>query len=200
MGGSHEITRLLLEWRKGDENALNDLIPMVYDDLRRIARCCMAGERRGHSLQATALVNEAFLRLIDVQKVNWQDRAHFLAMSARLMRRILVDAARAKRSKKRGGGDVRVTLTDGLAVTTEGDVDLEALNAALEALALIDERKARMIELRYFGGLSATETAAVLRISLDTVTRDWKFAKAWLSKELQPPGASVKAGRSGATA
>jgi RNA polymerase sigma factor (TIGR02999 family) len=145
----------------------------------------MAGERGGHSLQPTALVNEVYLRLIDVQHVDWQNRAHFLAMSARLMRRILVDVARSKRYQKRGGGVVRVTFDDALVVTTEPGQDLVALDDALEALATVDARKARVIELRFFGGLSVEETAAVLTVSVDTVMRDWKLGKAWLQRELQ---------------
>jgi RNA polymerase sigma factor (TIGR02999 family) len=159
---------------------------MVHDELRRIARACMAGERRGHSLQATALVNEAYLRLVDVQQVNWQNRAHFLAMSARLMRRILVDVARSKGYQKRGAGAFRVTLDDGLAVTPPRHQDLVALDDVLKALAEFDERKARVVELRYFGGLSVEETASVLTVSPETVKRDWKFAKAWLFRELRP--------------
>ena len=145
----------------------------------------MAGERGGHSLQATALVNEAYLRLIDVQHVNWQNRAHFLAMSARLMRRVLVDVARSKGYQKRGGGAVRVAFDNALAVTDERGQDLVALDDALEALATVDARKARVIELRFFGGLSVEETAAVLTVSVDTVMRDWKLAKAWLQRELR---------------
>jgi RNA polymerase sigma factor (TIGR02999 family) len=185
VSGPHEVTRLLLDWGKGDEAALNALIPLVHDELRRIARRCMAGERRGHSLQATALVNEAYLRLIDVQHVNWQNRTHFLAMSARLMRRILVEAARKKHARKRGGGAFKVTLADGLAVTNERGLDLEALDDALEELAAMDERKARMVELRFFGGLSVEETASVLEVSTDTVGRDWKVAKVWLAQALR---------------
>ena len=145
----------------------------------------MAGERGGHSLQATALVNEAYLRLIDVQRVNWQNRAHFLAMSARLMRRILVDVARSKRYQKRGGGVVRVTFDEAVTVTPEPGQDLVALDDALEALATVDARKARVIELRFFGGLSVEETAVALTVSVDTVMRDWKLAKAWLQRELR---------------
>jgi RNA polymerase sigma factor (TIGR02999 family) len=182
------VTGLLLAWGKGDEAALERLIPQVERELRRIARRCMAGERAGHSLQATALVNEAYLRLVDAQHVQWQDRAHFLAMSARLMRRILVDWARAKQYKKRGAGAVRVTLTDALAASTEPARDLVALNDALEALAAFDERKSQVIELRFFGGLSVEETAAVLNVSPETVMRDWKFAKAWLLHEMRGDG------------
>ena len=154
----------------------------------------MAGERRGHSLQPTALVNEAYLRLVDVQHVNWQNRTHFLAMSARLMRRILVDVARKKRFQKRGGGAVRVTLGDALAVADEPGQDLAAIDDALHALARLDERKARVVELRFFGGLSVEETASVLAMSVQTVMRDWKFARAWLSKELRDQGALNGAG------
>ena len=143
----------------------------------------MAGERAGHSLQATALVNEAYLRLIDVKHVNWQNRAHFLAMCARLMRRILVDYARSKGNQKRGGGAVKVTFDEGLPVTAEPALDLVALDDALEALAKMDERKCRVIELRFFGGLSVEETATVLAVSPETVMRDWKLAKAWLMRE-----------------
>jgi RNA polymerase sigma factor (TIGR02999 family) len=158
----------------------------------------MAGERGGHSLQATALVNEAYLRLIDVQHVDWQNRAHFLAMSARLMRRILVDVARSKRYQKRGGGAVRVTFDDALVVQEPGQ-DLVALDDALEALATVDERKARVIELRFFGGLSVEETASVLKVSVDTVMRDWKLAKAWLQREVRDEGARGRPDGKGAT-
>jgi RNA polymerase sigma-70 factor (ECF subfamily) len=193
------VTGLLLAWRKGDDAALHQLIPLVHDELRRIARRCVAGERRGHSLDATALVNEAYLRLLDVQHVDWQDRAHFLAMSARLMRRILVDVARSKGYQKRGGGAVRVTFDNALAVTDEPGRDLVALDDALEALVKMDERKARVIELRFFGGLSVKETAAVLAVSVDTVMRDWKLARAWLLRELRGPRSCVAAGDKGAT-
>jgi RNA polymerase sigma-70 factor, ECF subfamily len=186
---TRQVTGLLLAWRKGDEDALNELIPLVHEELRRIARRCMAGERAGHSLQATALVNEAYLRLIDVQRVDWQNRAHFLAMTARLMRRILVDVARSRGYQKRGGGAVRVTFDAALVVTDEPGQDLVALDDALAALATVDERKARVIELRFFGGLSVEETASVLAVSVDTVMRDWKLAKAWLQRELRNEGA-----------
>jgi RNA polymerase sigma factor (TIGR02999 family) len=179
------VTGLLLAWGKGDEAALGRLIPLVEHELHRIARRCMAGERPGHSLQATALVNEAYVRLVDAQHVNWQDRAHFLAMSARLMRRILVDAARAKQYQKRGAGAVKVTLDEGLLPPAEAGHDLVALDDAMQALAKFDERKSRVVELRFFGGLSVEETATVLGVSVDTVMRDWKLAKAWLLKELR---------------
>jgi RNA polymerase sigma-70 factor (ECF subfamily) len=145
----------------------------------------MAGERIGHSLQATALVNEAYVRLLDVQHVSWQNRAHFLAMAARLMRRILVDAARSKRNQKRGGEGIRVTFDERLALANEDGHDLVAINDALDALARVDERKSRVIELRFFGGLSVEETAVVLKVSPDTVTRDWRLAKTMLLRELR---------------
>ena len=182
------MTGLLLQWREGEEAALDRLVPIVHGELRRIARRCMAGQRPDHSLQTTALVNEAYLRLIDVQQVNWQNRAHFLAMSARLMRRILVDYARSKGYQKRGGGAVKVTFDEGLPVTKEPALDLVALNDALEVLEKMDERKSRVIELRFFGGLSVEETATVLEVSPETVMRDWKLAKAWLMRELRGEG------------
>lgn len=145
----------------------------------------MAGERPGHSLQATALVNEAYLRLINVQHVNWQDRAHFLAMAARMMRRVLVDYARSKQYQKRGGGAVRVTFDEIALAAHEPGHDLVSLDDALVELAKVDERKSRVVELRFFGGLSVEETAAVLKVSVETVMRDWKFAKVWLLRELR---------------
>jgi RNA polymerase sigma factor (TIGR02999 family) len=194
-----QVTGLLLAWGKGDEAALNELIPLVHDELRRIARRCIAGERAGHSLQATALVNEAYLRLIDVQHVDWQNRAHFLAISARLMRRILVDLARSKGYQKRGGGAVLVTFDEAQVVPDEPGQDLVALDDALEALANLDARKAKVIELRFFGGLSVEETAAVLKMSVDTVMRDWKFARVWLLRELRDEGARGRADGRGTT-
>ena len=161
------------------------LIPLVHQELHQIARRCMAGERVGNSLQATALVNEAYVRLVDGQSVEWQDRAHFLAVSARVMRRILVDHARARHAQKRGGGGVRVTFDEALVVTDEPRQDVVALDDALEALAKFDERKSRVVELRFFGGLSVEETAAVLDVSPDTVMRDWRLAKAWLQGEMR---------------
>jgi RNA polymerase sigma factor (TIGR02999 family) len=173
-----------LAWRAGDEVALSRLIPLVERELHRIAERCMAGEREGHSLQATALVNEAYLRLIDVQRVDWQNRAHFLAMAARVMRRILVDSARAKRYQKRGGGGVKVTFSEDRLPADETPTDLVALDDALNALAHMDERRSRVIELRFFGGLTVEETATVLNVSPDTVMRDSRLAKAWLAREL----------------
>ena len=181
---SHHVTELLLTWGAGDESALDRLIPIVHNELHRIARRCLAGERAGHSLQTTALVNEAYMRLVDTRAVNWQNRAHFLAMAARLMRRILVDFARSKRFQKRGGGALRVTLVDEVAVPVEPGRDLVALDDALAALAKVDERKSQVIEMRFFGGLSVVETAEALNVSPETVMRDWKVAKAWLRRQL----------------
>ncbi len=180
----HQVTRLLVDWRNGDQGALERLIPLVHEELRRVARRHMAHERAGHTLQATALVNEAYVRLIDIRQVNWQDRAHFFAMSSRLMRRILVDFARAKGYQKRGGGVQKVSLDEALIVSQEPGADLVALDAALNALAVFDARKAQVVEMRFFGGLSVEETAEALKVSVDTVMRDWKLAKAWLLREL----------------
>ena len=177
------MTRLLLAWRAGDETALARLTPLVHRELQRIARGCMRRERAGNSFQASALVNEAYLRLVDTQHVNWQNRAHFLAMAARLMRRILVDLARARQYQKRGGGAIRVSLSEALTVPDQAE-DLVALDQALSALATFDERRSHVVELRFFGGLSVEETAAVLRISPETVMRDWKLARTWLRREL----------------
>jgi RNA polymerase sigma factor (TIGR02999 family) len=178
------VTALLVAWGAGDGGALERLVPLVEAELHRIARRCMRGERQEHSLQATALVNEAYLRLVDAQRVRWQDRSHFLAMSARLMRRVLVDHARMRGYQKRGGGAVRVTLVEGLGGSDERPHDIVALDEALEALAAFDERKSRVVELRFFGGLTLEETAQELGISSATVLRDWKLAKAWLRREL----------------
>jgi RNA polymerase sigma-70 factor (ECF subfamily) len=163
-------------------------MPEVHGELHRIARRCMRGERAGHTLQATALVNEAYVRLIDTRQVRWQDRTHFLAVSARLMRRVLVDHARARLYQKRGGGAPKVTLTDGLAGSDEQPQDVIALHDALDALAKFDERKSRVVELRFFGGLTVEETAHVLGVSADTIMREWKLAKAWLLREIEGRG------------
>jgi len=183
--GPGALTGLLLAWRDGDDDALGQLMPELEGQLRRLARRYIAGERTGHTLQATALVNEAYLRLIDVKRVTWQNRAHFLAMAARVMRRVLVEAARTKRYQKRGGQAVRVTFDEGLPVAAARAHDVVALNDALDALADVDERKSRVIELRFFGGLSIEETAAVLRVSPDTIKRDWRLARAWLWREMK---------------
>jgi RNA polymerase sigma factor (TIGR02999 family) len=179
------VTALLRAWGDGDDGALEQLTPLVEAELRRLARGYMGRERRGHTLQATALVNEAFLRLTDTRRIRWQDRAHFLGISARLMRRVLVDHARARGYRKRGGGAQRVTLSEGLATSPEPALDIVALDRALEALAAVDARKSRTIELRFFGGLSVEETAEVLHVSPDTVKRDWRLAKLWLLRELE---------------
>jgi RNA polymerase sigma-70 factor (ECF subfamily) len=179
------VTGLLLKWGRGDEGALERLIPLVHRELHGIARRCMARERAGHSLQATVLVNEAYLRLVEAQDVKWQDRAHFLAVAARVMRRILVDHARARRAQKRGGPATRVTFDEALVVTSEPRQDFVALDDALKELAAFDERKSRVIELRFFGGLSVEETALVLKVSPATVMGDWRLAKAWLQREMR---------------
>jgi RNA polymerase sigma factor (TIGR02999 family) len=180
-----DVTNLLVAWGQGDEAALDHLVPLVQAELHRIANRCMRGERIGHTLQATALVNEAYVRLVDVRRIQWQDRAHFLSMAARLMRRVLVDHARTRGYQKRGGGAVRVTLVEGLAVADEPGCDLVALDDALTALEALDVRKSRIVELRFFGGLTVEETASVLKVSVDTVMRDWKVSKAWLRRELR---------------
>jgi RNA polymerase sigma factor (TIGR02999 family) len=178
------VTDLLMEWRSGQENAVDKLLPLVHDELRRLAKRQMAGERPNHVLQATALVNEVYLRLVDIRRVNWQDRAHFFAMAARLMRRILVDYARAQKNQKRGGALQRVTFDQDLPVATETPEDLIAIDEALRSLAAQYERKSQVVELRFFGGLSVEETAEALQISAETVMRDWKFSKNWLLREL----------------
>ena len=184
MPNTAEVTGLLLKWGQGNDSALERLIPLVYDELHRIARRHIGHEAIGHSLQPTALVNEAYLRLVAAHNVAWQDRTHFLAVSARIMRRILVDHARSRRYQKRGGDAVRVTFDEALVVSDESTQDLVALDDALVALGTFDERKSRVIELRFFGGLSVEETASVLDVSPDTVLRDWRLAKAWLRREM----------------
>jgi RNA polymerase sigma factor (TIGR02999 family) len=182
---SHDVTRLLARWKDGDEDALQQLVPIVHEELRRLARRQMAGERPGHTLQPTALVNEAYLRLVNLKQMQWQDRAHFFAMGARLMRRILVDFARSRGYQKRGGAAKQVSFTEALEVAEAQATDVVALNDALEALADVDERKSRVVELRFFGGLSLEETAEVLNVSRETVKRDWQFAKMWLLRHLR---------------
>ena len=184
LGAAANPTTLLLAWGRGDETALDQLIPLVHDELRRLARRHMAGERAGHTLQATALVNEAYLRLIEVNQVRWQNRAHFFAMASRVMRRILVDAARSRGFQKRGAGAEKVSLDEALLVSDEPPQDVIALDDALNALAAFDLRKSQVVEMRFFGGLSVEETAAVLKISPVTVRRDWSSAKIWLYREL----------------
>ena len=178
-------TALLQAWGRGDQAAFDELFPLVHDELRRLARHHMGHERPGHTLQATALVNEAYLRLIDVKRMQWQNRAHFFAMSSRLMRRILVDSARARRYQKRGGGAQKVSLDEALVISDEPGQDLVALDDALQALAAMDPRKSQVVEMRFFGGLSVEETAEALHVSVDTVMRVWRLAKVWLLRELE---------------
>ena len=185
---SGRVTELLVAWSGGDASALEQLIPLVHAELHRLARRQMRREREGHTLQTTALVDEAFLKLVDLSRIRWQDRAHFFAMSARLMRRILVDHARSRQYIKRGGGARRVTFDEGLAVSAEPAADLVALDDALQALARIDARKSQDVELRYFGGLSVEETAEALHVSPETVMRDWRLARAWLLREMTANG------------
>lgn len=179
-----DVTRLLLAWRNGDDRALEQLIPLVYSELRRLAHRQMGRERPGHLLQTTALVNEAYLRLVDSDRVRWQNRAQFFAISAQLMRRILVDAARSRGSLKRGGEARHLALDEVEVVSHERDAALMALDDAVTALAALDPRKGQVVELRYFGGLSVEETAEALQVSAETVLRDWKLAKLWLLREL----------------
>jgi len=181
---THEVTRLLQAWGRGDDAALEQMIPIVYSELRRIAHRYMTGERQSHTLQTTALVNEAYLKLVDSRKVNWQNRAHFFAISAQLMRRILVDFARSRSYQKRGGGAQQLGLDEECLATQERGRNVLALDDALTALAEVDPRKSKVVELRFFGGLSLEETAEVLKVCPDTVVRDWRMAKAWLGREL----------------
>ena len=181
---SQEITRLLVAWNRGEESALAQLTPLVHGELRRLARSYLRRERGNHTLQTDALVNEAYLRLIDLSRVEWRDRVHFLALSARLMRRILVDYARSKNYQKRGGAVLRIPLDEAQDFTINRSADLVALDEALVALAAVDARKAQVIELRFFGGLSVAETAETLQVSQQTVMRDWRLAKVWLLREL----------------
>lgn len=181
---SQNITHLLKEWSDGDQRALDELTPLVYEELRQQATRYLRKERAGHSLQATALINEAFLRLIDVKNVQWQSRAHFFAIAANLMRRILVDHARRRDAEKRGGPQMRLTLDETVAIAKQPDVDLLAIDQALDRLAAIDEQQARVVELRFFSGLSVEETAAALGVSPKTVKRDWSVARAWLRREI----------------
>lgn len=184
-GNTLQITELLVAWGDGDAGALEQLIPLVNRELQQLAHHYMAREPAGHPLQTTALVNEAFARLIDGGRVRWQSRAHFFAVSARLMRRILVDVARARKKLKRGGDAVWISLNDAPEIARATETELIALDDALTALAAFDERKSQVVELRFFGGLTIAETAAVLRVSPITVTRDWDLAKAWLARELR---------------
>ena len=177
-------TDLLLAWGRGEQAAFDELVPLVHDELRRIARRHMGHERVGHTLQATALVNEAYMRLIDVKRIQWQNRTHFFAMAAQVMRRVLVESARARKFQKRGGGARQVSLDEALLVSNEPGPDLVALDDALNALAALDPRKGQVVEMRFFGGLSVEETADALQVSTGTVMRDWRLAKVWLLREL----------------
>jgi RNA polymerase sigma-70 factor, ECF subfamily len=180
-----EVSQLLINWGQGDESALEKLIPLVYDELRKMAHYQMARENPGHTLQTTALVNEVYLRLLGAVEVSWQDRAHFLALSAKLMRRVLVDHARGRGRVKRGGSVKKISLDDSFAVPIGQDANIIALDDALSSLATIDARKAKTVELRFFGGYSVVETAKILNVSVRTVMNDWKFAKIWLLRSLQ---------------
>jgi len=181
---THEVTQLLKAWTAGDEQALEKLTPMVYRQLHQVARRYMGGERSGHTLQTTALVNEVYLRLVDCGQVRWRDRVHFFAVSAQLMRRILVDFARSRGYQKRGAGIAPLSLDEAPSVCNEPDANLVALDDALQGLATVDERGSKVVELRFFGGLSNEETAEVLGVSTDTVLREWRLARAWLLREL----------------
>ena len=183
-----DVSKLLRAWRGGDETALNELMPRVHQELHRLAHLYMRRERVGHTLQTTALVNEAYVRMIDAKKVDWRDRAHFFAISSNLMRRILVDFARKRGYQKRGGKVRKVVLDQELLVSPEPDGDIEKLDDALTALSEFDTRKAKVVEMRFFGGFSVEETAEVLKVSTDTVKRDWRLAKVWLLNEMQSGG------------
>jgi RNA polymerase sigma factor (TIGR02999 family) len=182
-----EITRLLVAWGEGDPSALAELTPLVYEELHRLAHHYMSGERDGHTLQTTALVNEAYVRLIDWKNVRWQNRAHFFGVSAQLMRRILVDFARSRDSNKRGPGARTVSLDEAAGIADDQGTDMVAIDDALNALAKLDARQSRVVELRFFGGLSIEETAEVLQVSAATVRRDWSLARAWLRREITGP-------------
>jgi len=181
---SKHVTELLNSWSNGDQVAREELMTLVYDELHRLAHQYMKRERPGHTLQTSALVNEAFVKLVDQRNVRWQNRAHFFGIAAQLMRRILVDHARSRQSAKRGGISRPVSFDDGLVVSDERSAEVVGVHEALEQLAEIDQRKSQIVELRFFGGLSIEETAEVLRVSPGTVMRDWTLAKAWLRREM----------------
>lgn len=180
----HQVTQLLQQWSEGDENALAKLMPMVHDELHRLAHQHMKRENAGHVLQTSALINEVYLRLVDQPQIRWQDRAHFFGIAARLMRHILVDDARKRNASKRGGSLIQVPLDEASAVVQEQAANVAALDDALQRLEAIDERQGKIVELRFFGGLSIEETAQVLKVSPGTVMRDWTFARAWLRNEM----------------
>ena len=181
----HQVSKLLLAWSEGEEGAYEQLVPLVYDELHRLAKRYMRKERSGHTLQTSALVNEAYLRLVGAKEVCWQNRAHFFAVSARMMRRILVDFARAKHNLKHGGGALQVTMDEAMAVSSEPSADLLALDEALSRLTALHPRQAEIVEMRYFGGLAEEEVAEVLKVSLRTVQQDWRLARLWLYRELR---------------
>ena len=195
---SQDITTLLKAWSQGDRVALDRLTVRLYDELRRMARRYMQKERAGQTLQATALINEVYLRLVDFQHLEWQHRAQFFALSAQVMRHVLIDAARARRAHKRGGGAIQVSLDEALDVSPENNESFLVLNDALEALSQVAPRQAKVVELRYFGGLSEEDTAEVMKTSSRTVSRDWQFARAWLMRQLRGgrPAADPAATRS----
>jgi RNA polymerase sigma-70 factor, ECF subfamily len=181
---SHEVTELLLAWSAGDQGALDRLVPLVYAELHRLAKSYLRKELAGQTLQTTALIHEAYLRLIEAKEVQWQSRAHFFGVAAHLMRQILVSFARARGAQKRGGAAQQVSLDEALVVSQGQDEDLVALDEALSALAAVDARKAQVVELRFFGGLTEEETAAALKVSPETVRRDWRIARSWLRRQL----------------
>jgi RNA polymerase sigma factor (TIGR02999 family) len=189
-----EVTQLLKAWGGGDDKALEQLTPVVEQELHRLAHRCMAGDNPGHTLQTTALVNEVYLRLVDVHAVSWQDRAHFFAISARMMRRILTDFARSRHYQKRGGGAVQVTLDEGLIVAPEKQADIMALDQVLTQFAALYPRQSQVVELRFYGGLDVQEAAEALKISPETVKRDWRFAKSWLLRALSEEKSEGKTG------
>ena len=184
MPATQNVTAMLRDWTNGDQEALDKLIPVVYDELRRQAARYLREERPGHTLQTTALIHEAYLRLINQHNVEWKDRAHFYAIAARLMRQILVDHARKRQAAKRGGSDIKVPLEEEMVISPERNMDLVALDEALTRLAGIDPQQSRIVEMRYFSGLSTEETAEVMGVSSRTVKRDWNVAKAWLRQEI----------------
>ena len=189
---SHEVTRLLQDWSEGDAGAAERLMPLVYEELRRLARSYLRRERPDHTLQPTALVNEAFLKLVDQSRVSWQDRHHFFGIAAQMMRRVLVDHARAQKAEKRGGAQGKVSLEEANVPTGERAAELVELDEALQRLAEVFPRKGRVVELRFFGGLSVEETARVLGVSDKTVMREWQSAKLWLYRELDRVGTAVE--------
>ena len=186
----HEITELLAEWRDGNQSALDELYPLVYNELHRLARRYMSRERKGHTLQTTALINEAYVRLVDQKNVQWANRSHFFAISAQIMRRILIDHARRHAYAKRGGGAQQVSLEEAATVAPDLGLELIRLDEALNTLAEMDPRRSQVVEMRYFGGLNNEEIAGVLNISENTVTRDWNMARAWLYQQLTGSGAN----------